>query len=918
MQSIMCIFLVILFLFAFHCNCLNASLKLKVVTVATDETDGLKRLRRSAEVYDLDLTVTGLGIEWQGGDVARFAGGGHKVNILKEKLEEWRDEPNTVIMFTDAYDVILTANAETILKKFLEFECKLVFAAEPFLWPDLGLERYYPQTRLGYKYLNSGGFIGYAQDVWNIVNDKPIGNDEDDQLFYSVIYVDKREQYDMRLDHRSHIFQNLNGAFGDVELEFRDNDTVLLNKLYQTYPAMVHGNGASKNNLNNLGNYLAQSWVKEFGCVHCDESIIESIDFSPENSPTIQLAIFVEGPTPFLTLFLDKISELSYPKKSIRLFLHNNYDYHSGTLNKWIKENHKLYKSYLIKSPHGKLDEAQAKNTSVHQCLEKSECEYLFTVNSDAMLTNKDIIQLLIQRNRSIIAPLIRMPGKYWSNFWGQVAPDGFYARSFDYFEIIQGDRKGIWNAAFISTAILYNREALEKGLNFESPDLSTDMAGPAFLREKGRFMYSDNQEEYGHLTDATNFDVTRRNPDMYMLYDNKLDWETVYLHENYSGNFEPDVNYSMPCPDVYNVPLVSPLYCQHLIEEMEFFGKWSGGGHNDARLAGGYENVPTVDIHMNQIGYEKHWLTIIKDYVLPVQEKIYVGYSSDGKAIMNFVVKYHPKGQKYLRPHHDSSTFTINVALNRHEIDFTGGGSNFLRYNCSVPQNPVGWLIMHPGRLTHYHEGLEIISGVRYIMNNWSSLESVGDQSTYVVEIQTYLHRTIPAVRDALSCSKKFFNHFCHKFASEFIPSLISNTQKCKPLSAIAVEQLMIDALTLKTTLLEMPSIGLQTKKAPASYQSIITKGFTRIDRILKVTMTPHENSELFIEEYLKLVEEREQSEFQKILEMKGLKRAEQNALMELYKVRISLHAPVRGDASPQTQESRLKKLEKMVKRPF
>ena len=35
---------------------------------------------------------------------------------------------------------------------------------------------------------------------------------------------------------------------------------------------------------------------------------------------------------------------------------------------------------------------------------------------------------------------------------------------------------------------------------------------------------------------------------------------------------------------------------------------------------------------------------------------------------------------------------------------------------------------------------------------------------------------------------------------------------------------------------------------------------------------MTPHENSELFIEEYLKLVEEREQSEFQKILEMKVL----------------------------------------------
>lgn len=30
----------------------------------------------------------------------------------------------------------------------------------------------------------------------------------------------------------------------------------------------------------------------------------------------------------------------------------------------------------------------------------------------------------------------------------------------------------------------------------------------------------------------------------------------------------------------------------------------------------------------------------------------------------MNFVVKYHPSGQTFLRPHHDSSTFTLNMAL--------------------------------------------------------------------------------------------------------------------------------------------------------------------------------------------------------------------------------------------------------------
>ena len=37
----------------------------------------------------------------------------------------------------------------------------------------------------------------------------------------------------------------------------------------------------------------------------------------------------------------------------------------------------------------------------------------------------------------------------------------------------------------------------------------------------------------------------------------------------------------------------------------------------------------------------------------------------------MNFVVKYHPSKQYFLRPHHDSSTYTINVALNRRGVDY-------------------------------------------------------------------------------------------------------------------------------------------------------------------------------------------------------------------------------------------------------
>lgn len=49
-----------------------------------------------------------------------------------------------------------------------------------------------------------------------------------------------------------------------------------------------------------------------------------------------------------------------------------------------------------------------------------------------------------------------------------------------------------------------------------------------------------------------------------------------------------------------------------------------------DARLAGGYENVPTDDIHMTQVGFDEHWLYILKEIVQPIQQKLYTGYYSD------------------------------------------------------------------------------------------------------------------------------------------------------------------------------------------------------------------------------------------------------------------------------------------------
>ena len=49
-----------------------------------------------------------------------------------------------------------------------------------------------------------------------------------------------------------------------------------------------------------------------------------------------------------------------------------------------------------------------------------------------------------------------------------------------------------------------------------------------------------------------------------------------------------------------------------------------------DTRIDGGYEAVPTRDIHMRQIGLQEEWLDFLENYVQPLQEVAYTGYASE------------------------------------------------------------------------------------------------------------------------------------------------------------------------------------------------------------------------------------------------------------------------------------------------
>ncbi|XP_041457131.1 vacuolar protein sorting-associated protein 53 homolog isoform X1 [Lytechinus variegatus] len=205
----------------------------------------------------------------------------------------------------------------------------------------------------------------------------------------------------------------------------------------------------------------------------------------------------------------------------------------------------------------------------------------------------------------------------------------------------------------------------------------------------------------------------------------------------------------------------------------------------------------------------------------------------------------------------------------------------------------------------------------------NWSSVETVGDQSGYVTAITTHIKQALPVIRDNLASARKYFTQFCIKFANSFIPRFISHIYKCKPISTVGAEQLLLDTHSLKTVLLDLPSIGSQvTRKAPASYTKIVVKGMTKAEMILKVVMSPQDPAEAFVDNYIKLIADTDTSNFQKLLEMKGLKRSDQNAMLDIFKARLSStshpgeNVVVVTSSQEQQDLSRIRRLEKIIKR--
>lgn len=102
-----------------------------------------------------------------------------------------------------------------------------------------------------------------------------------------------------------------------------------------------------------------------------------------------------------------------------------------------------------------------------------------------------------------------------------------------------------------------------------------------------------------------------------------------------------------------------------------------------------------------------------------------------------------------------------------------------------------------------------------------WGTVEYVGDQSEYVSMIHATLKTCVGAIQELIT-NKRYFRTFCDKLIESFVSRFAANLTRCKPISEIGAEQMLLDTQAVKSFLIEIPNLGLETTVAvPTSYVS-------------------------------------------------------------------------------------------------
>ncbi|KAI0170087.1 Vps53-like protein [Pestalotiopsis sp. NC0098] len=170
----------------------------------------------------------------------------------------------------------------------------------------------------------------------------------------------------------------------------------------------------------------------------------------------------------------------------------------------------------------------------------------------------------------------------------------------------------------------------------------------------------------------------------------------------------------------------------------------------------------------------------------------------------------------------------------------------------------------------------------------NWSKMESVGDQSSYVGELLQHVNAKAEEILHVL-VKQQYARAFADNLVEHLAGTYIANIVQCRPVSEVGAEQMLLDKYVLTKAFENLLSFhnSSSTPHVPATgFVKRVNNTMTRIDPLLKTLQVRPSPPEGLVQAYLIHIGDRSDTNFKKILDLKGVRKMDQSHLLELFQI--------------------------------
>jgi len=211
------------------------------MTVSTKEHPNLERWKKSAEAHGFKPKIYGLKENKKYHDP--FIGKGHFGMKLRYLLEASKKlKHNDIVLFTDAWDVVIIGDCKKIYKEYKSFKKDIVFGGETIfaiMYDLINIYKY--DLSKAFPCLNAGVMIGKAGTIVTLLEkytEKEIADSVDDQILWRKIYLENKDK--IAVDFNAKLILN---TCLTLNKNYVYEDNVFTYKGTNTQPSIVHAQG---------------------------------------------------------------------------------------------------------------------------------------------------------------------------------------------------------------------------------------------------------------------------------------------------------------------------------------------------------------------------------------------------------------------------------------------------------------------------------------------------------------------------------------------------------------------------------------------------------------------------------------------------------------------------------------------------